>query len=268
MHFGASLRLVRVAAGWSLRDLAGAVGVSPAYLSRVENGHDAPPTPDRLAAIAGALAVSPALLRELAGVATPAAVEASFAARALHDEVLRRGLSPAQIGRVLDFVERTFPEAPRAAGEVATLLAPGRVTRGVRATTLEDAVDVAVSRLGAGAEALGPAFRRLDPGAGAVGGGLVVAHVADGPRRASLVLLDAPLPLAAPDGRPVNAVLVMTGISRDTAGLTTLAHAARLGEASVLAAIRAAHDDAAAIEVVRLGEIGGRATLPPVGASR
>ena len=55
MHFGAALRLLRVDAGVTLRALAERVGVSSAYLSRVENGHDAVPTPDRLADIAAAL---------------------------------------------------------------------------------------------------------------------------------------------------------------------------------------------------------------------
>lgn len=40
--FGARLRQARLAAGWSLRDLAQRVHYSVAYLSRVENGHRAP----------------------------------------------------------------------------------------------------------------------------------------------------------------------------------------------------------------------------------
>lgn len=47
-QFGAALRLLRVEAGLSLRALAQRIGVSSAYLSRVEHGHDAIPTPDRL----------------------------------------------------------------------------------------------------------------------------------------------------------------------------------------------------------------------------
>lgn len=45
MHLGATLRLLRTDAGLSLRDLARRIGVSSAYLSRVENGVDAPPRP-------------------------------------------------------------------------------------------------------------------------------------------------------------------------------------------------------------------------------
>ncbi|MCO1577229.1 tetratricopeptide repeat protein [Crossiella sp. SN42] len=40
--FGARLRQARIAAGWSLRELAQRVHYSVAYLSRVENGHRAP----------------------------------------------------------------------------------------------------------------------------------------------------------------------------------------------------------------------------------
>ncbi len=66
MVFGSVLRLLRVDAGSTLRGLAATVGVSSAYLSRVENGHDPAPTPDRLVAIAHAIGVSPQLLVELA----------------------------------------------------------------------------------------------------------------------------------------------------------------------------------------------------------
>jgi PTS system nitrogen regulatory IIA component len=59
MHFGFTLRLMRTTAGFSLRELAARVGVSSAYLSRVEHGHDPIPTLDRLASIARCLRVSP-----------------------------------------------------------------------------------------------------------------------------------------------------------------------------------------------------------------
>ena len=67
MHFGAALRLLRVDAGISLRGLAEEVGVSSAYLSRVENGHDAPPTADRLVALAEAIGIPASLPRRVFG---------------------------------------------------------------------------------------------------------------------------------------------------------------------------------------------------------
>src|SRR3712207_1940181 len=71
MHLGATLRLLRVDAGLSLRDLARRIGVSSAYLSRVENGLDAVPTPERLAAIARELDVPSTLLMDVAHRVSP-----------------------------------------------------------------------------------------------------------------------------------------------------------------------------------------------------
>ena len=191
MPFGASLRMVRLAAGVGLRDLAGTIGVSPAYLSRVERGHDPPPTPDRIVALARALALAPSLLLEAAGVRG----EDDFAARALHAEIVRRRLTPAQIGRVLEFVDRTFPTgaSPSRLGE---LLAPERVVRDVQVTGLRDALDIAAMRLD---PSVNVHLGALDPLATAVGGGLLLPHVATGPAAAALVLLARPLPAGTPD---------------------------------------------------------------------
>ena len=79
MHFGATLRLLRIEAGLGLRELAQRVGVSSAYLSRVENGHDAPPTPDRLATIARILGLSPSVLLELGQRVPTRVVSGAFA---------------------------------------------------------------------------------------------------------------------------------------------------------------------------------------------
>lgn len=259
MHFGASLRLVRQAAGFSLRDLGAAVGVSAAYLSRVEHGRDATPTPDRLVAIARALAVSPRVLLDLAGVAERPSREASFAARALHDEVLRRGLSPSQIARVLEFLDRSFPGEVRAPAGVVALLDPARVLVGARVSRVEDALDLAASRLWAPGDPGGvvEALRAVDPRGAAVGGGLLVVHTAAGLRRASLVVLGVGVPAETPDGLPVEAVLALSGVGRGAEGLALLSRAARLGEPAVWAAARAAADAEGVREVLRLAEGAG-----------
>lgn len=112
MHSGATLRLLRVGAGFTLRELARRIGVSTAYLSRVENGHDAAPTPDRLAAIAGVLDVSPQALLQLArqaGAAVAGYVEEVPAAGALFLDISRRRLGPADIARLRAFVDREYP---------------------------------------------------------------------------------------------------------------------------------------------------------------
>lgn len=48
MSFGQVLRQKRIAMGFSLRKFAGLVGVSPTYLSQVEQDNVDPPTADRV----------------------------------------------------------------------------------------------------------------------------------------------------------------------------------------------------------------------------
>jgi PTS system nitrogen regulatory IIA component len=154
MHLGATLRLLRVDAGLSLRDLARRIGVSNAYLSRVENGLDAVPTPERLAAIARELDVPPTLLMDGAHRVSPFVahyLEQVPGAGMLFLEIARRGLSGQQLARVREFLDAEFParaarpEAPVPA--LAPLLAPERLVLRLTCTTLEDALDVAAGRL-------------------------------------------------------------------------------------------------------------------------
>lgn len=259
MHFGASLRMLRVEARWSLRDLSAAIGVSPAYLSRVEHGHDAPPTPDRLHAIARALGVHAGLLLDLAGRTRTVGAGGSFAVRALHHEILRRRLTPAQVGHVLEFVERTYPSmpAPRV-GEIASLLGPGRIVRGAQVATVEDAVDLAAVRLApsGGASNLAEGLRRGGLVASAVGGGLLLPHVAESPLAACLIVLTTPIRAETPDDGPLRAVLALTGVPPGPPGLSLLGRAARLGDVDLLREIAAATDDDEAVRVIQMFEGG------------
>lgn len=256
MHFGASLRLLRQEAGLSLRDLSGAVGVSPAYLSRVEHGHDAPPTPDRLRGIAAALDVAPELLFDLTG-APPghASADGDLAASALLAEIRRRRLGPAQIARVLDFVEQQFPCSPGPSG-VAALLTSDRVLLGVRVSTLEDAVDLCALRLApTSPERLATDLRRREAlHASAVGGGLLLPHASAGTPAACLALLTVPVAADTPDGVPIQAVLALAGLGQGPRALSALGRAARL--ASVVASLCAVGSAAEALELVRLFERG------------
>jgi transcriptional regulator with XRE-family HTH domain len=52
---------------YSLRQLAGTVGVEPSYLSKVERGIESPPSEARIVALAHALGEDPDLLLALAG---------------------------------------------------------------------------------------------------------------------------------------------------------------------------------------------------------
>jgi transcriptional regulator with XRE-family HTH domain len=65
-RYGARQRDLRVAKGLTLRKFAEALGVSPTYVSGIENGTLPPPTPDRLTKIAELLETS---LDDLIGLA-------------------------------------------------------------------------------------------------------------------------------------------------------------------------------------------------------
>jgi transcriptional regulator with XRE-family HTH domain len=68
MPFGEHMRLVRGAAGWTLRDVGAAIGVSSMYLSMVERGQKQPMSNDRILAFCDALELDPLPLIESAGL--------------------------------------------------------------------------------------------------------------------------------------------------------------------------------------------------------
>lgn len=257
MHFGATLRLLRLGAGLGLRSLADEIGVSGAYLSRVEHGHDPPPTTDRLIALAGVMGLPPEALLELADRVNPAITrytdEVPAAAR-LASEVARRRLGPAQIARVLAFVEEEFP-LPRTAGHrIADLLAPNRILLGVQAGTLDDLLELAALRCaeGGGVAEVVAALRgrQATP---AVGMGVVLPNSAgpDGsPPRAVLVTLTTPLDVPTPDGRPVRVMLALVGLGMGRDGLLLLASAAGLAREARVEALCRARTPAEALEVI------------------
>lgn len=249
------MRMLRQDAGFSLRDLAGAVGVSSAYLSRVEHGHDAPPTPERLRSIATVLGVPVELFQDLTGRARATRPDSSAAIRTLVNEVERRGLGPAQIGRILEFIGIQFPTqgaAPRT--QLGALLSPHRVMLNVIASTVEDALDLVAMRIGAPGDAAQLALelrRREATNPSGVGGGLLLPHVPTGEPAACLLLLAEPLPGWTPDGEPIRVILALTGTGTGTTSLTLLASAARLGERSVLDQLTRTTSPEEAVEVLR-----------------
>lgn len=222
MNFGATLRLLRVDAGVTLRSLADRVGVSSAYLSRVENGHDPVPTPDRLADLAAALGVAPSLMFELAHRVEPFVaryLDEQPAAGALFLDIARRNLGPAQLAVVRAFVEQTFGGPPSAAAgiSICAMLEPSRVITGVVCDDFDDALGIASSRLTRRGDGLAPRelARRLGVreqlASTAIGGGVAIPHAAGltGPDRGVLLSFGRPLAVAAPDGRPVDLALVL-----------------------------------------------------------
>ena len=238
MHFGATLRLLRIGAGLSLRTLADRIGVSSAYLSRVENGHDPSPTPDRLIAIADVIGVPRAVLVELAKQAGPAVagyLQRTPEANALFLEIARRGLNGPQIARVKAFIDGEFPE-PKADPEsprLSDLLSKSRIIVQLACADYEDLISVAISRLGKGYDprlVLSRVMAREKEAPTTVGGGLAAPHaVIEGAKdSAVLVTLARKIVCPTPDDRPVRAaILVVTGAS-DRAYLGILARIARL----------------------------------------
>jgi PTS system nitrogen regulatory IIA component len=246
MHVGASLRVLRLQAGVGLRALAQEVGVSPAYISRVELGRDPPPTADRLARIARALGLSPGALLAVGDRTDPpvaAWVESSPMADQLVVELARRRLSEAQVARVLGFVRAEFPlqGAPRPA--LGALLSPDRVLCGVRVERLRDALDLLATRLADPREVAWVAERmaaRESVSSTAIGGG-VALPVAPGPAlQAALMTLSPALPSETPDGRPLCLLFAFRGLPAGSAGVELVLRATRLARPAVTAAVCAA----------------------------
>jgi mannitol/fructose-specific phosphotransferase system IIA component (Ntr-type)/transcriptional regulator with XRE-family HTH domain len=63
--FGQTLRILRLTAGISLREMARKLKVSPAYLCQVEKGNRPPPTHDHIERIAAVLGISKSILHEM-----------------------------------------------------------------------------------------------------------------------------------------------------------------------------------------------------------
>lgn len=266
MHFGATLRLLRVDAGVSLRALAQQIGVSSAYLSRVENGHDQAPTTDRLLEIARALDLPPTLLIELAQRVTPFVttyLAAVPSASHLFLEVARRQLGPAQLARLHAFMDAEFPArhadaadpTGRATPRIGDLLRPDRVIVRLSCAHLGDAIDVAATRLAgpdtSASELAWELHRREREAPTAIGHGVAIPHVtgAAATPAAALVTLARPVAGATPDGAPLQLVLVLVG-----APLALLARAAQLATPETVASLTAAGDPEAVLARLRRAE--------------
>ncbi len=69
--FGETLRGLRLAQDLGLRETAGKIGISPAYLSRIERGKEKPPKPNVIKALAKELAADPDVLFRLSSSTDP-----------------------------------------------------------------------------------------------------------------------------------------------------------------------------------------------------
>ena len=264
MHFGSVLGLLRAQTGQSLRGVSGRAGVSAAYLSRLEHGHDPAPPAERAAALAAALGIPPRILHELIDEVRGDAADwlrATATGRRLVAALRRRALGEAQLARVLAFVQSEFP-LPDAGGGAAQLLDPTRALPRVRAAALPDAWALAALRL-AGPATTTEVYAALcgtDGGLAGIGGGAAVRFVrglGDAPR-ACLLIGEAPWAVAAPDGEPVHLLWVLVGLGEGAAGAEALAAVARTAGPGLTRALCGAATGGQALALVQAWEGGAR----------
>lgn len=74
-NFGETIRDLRVAQSLGLRETATKVGISPAYLSRIERGKESPPRPEIIKNLAKVLAADPDVLFRLSSFTDPDIVD-------------------------------------------------------------------------------------------------------------------------------------------------------------------------------------------------
>lgn len=72
VKFGETVRKLRMAQNKGLRETAGLINISPAYLSRIERGKESPPKPEIIKKMALVLAADPDVLFRLASTTDPA----------------------------------------------------------------------------------------------------------------------------------------------------------------------------------------------------
>jgi PTS system nitrogen regulatory IIA component len=256
-HFGATLRMLRVDAGLGLGELAARIGVSAAYLSRVEHGHDPVPTPDRVIAIADALELPPIVLLEIAqgaGAALGSYLERVPEASSLFLEMATRELAAVEIARIKAFMDRTMPARGsnrRRPTRLSELLVPSRVLVRAVCSDVEDLVSVASTRLAGDRDEarslVAKLLEREGTASSAMGAGVVAPHaiITGQPSRAVLVILARPIKARTPDGLPIQIAIVLVEPAADRAHLERLAHIARLaarGLASILERVRTPDD--------------------------
>ena len=73
--FGKTIRNLRIAQDLGLRETASKIGISPAYLSRIERGKERPPRPEVIKKLAKELAADPDVLFRLSSSTDPEVVE-------------------------------------------------------------------------------------------------------------------------------------------------------------------------------------------------
>ena len=263
MHFGSTLKLLRVDSGLSLRALARRVGVSSAYLSRVENGHDPVPTAGRLSAIADAMDLPPEMLVQLAQQTASALVDYVDrvpAASALFLEIARRGLDTAQLERLREVMDDEFPEHdPDARHLMSALVGRKRVALGLECDAIEDVIEAGTALCvgrddgGAAAEIARSIRDREAKAPTVIGNGVAVPHavVEGASTAAALITLATPLDVPTPDGAPVELAIVLISSAGGSEHLEVLARIARLASHHIARELRGVTSPARALAIVK-----------------
>jgi HTH-type transcriptional regulator, competence development regulator len=107
--FGETLRQLREAQNIGLRETASMIGISPAYLSRIERGKEHPPKPETVKALALVLAADPDVLFRLCPSTDPDVVtllKERPKVLELVRLIMSRELSDEQVNRVEQFIQQ------------------------------------------------------------------------------------------------------------------------------------------------------------------
>jgi len=107
--FGQRVRRLRTDQGISLRTVARQAGISPAYLSRIESGQTAPPTPSVIKALAETLGIEPGILFELTSSLSPdilSLLKNSNRTAELLNVIASHNLSEEQIDRIIRYIRQ------------------------------------------------------------------------------------------------------------------------------------------------------------------
>lgn len=111
--FGETVRQLRLAQEMGLRETANLVGISPAYLSRIERGKELPPKPEIIKNLARVLAADPDVLFRLSSSTDPDIVDLLRERPQVMELVrlvLKHELSDEKLDKILSFVQRSTSE--------------------------------------------------------------------------------------------------------------------------------------------------------------
>jgi len=251
---GHAIRTIRKAAGFSLRETARQVGVSPAYLSGIERGTLPSPTHARLRSLADVLGVPPGYLAALSERVSPGLTgllkEVPEAARFL--QLARQlGLQNEDFAAMSAHLRAEGAEgwralmASTAVEDEETTPAPLRGLLGkdtawarVKAGTKEELIEKLVQRLLQGRtdadarEILATLLRRERESSTGLGGGMAIPHmVVPGLTRSLLgvATLATPIEFNSIDDHPVRVVFILLSTEAEAKGrVSTLARIAQL----------------------------------------